>query len=91
MSKLKSDELLQRIAGANRRADERITISLSRDCIPVLEKYRKRDAGDGGRSRRQSLGQVAEELILAADELLQRYAREGENPPQREADEKTAR
>lgn len=91
MSMSMSDELLQRIAGSNGAPDEKITISLDRRIVPILEKWRKREAVSGGKTRRQALGSVAEDLIWAADELLSRYAKEVENPPQREAEIKVGR
>ena len=74
-SKSVSDALLQRIAAENER-DEGITVRLNRRLLPVLERYRRREAMNGSRSRRQSLGEVAGELIAAADELLRQRAGE---------------
>lgn len=74
MSNSMSGELLKRITAANGKDNERITVSLDRRLLAVLEKYRKRDSGNGRRSRRQSLGEVAGELIVAADELLEQRA-----------------
>ena len=76
MHDAKSDELLRRISGADDTGSHTITVSLDRRTVlPILERYRGREPGAGTRSRRQSLGEVAQELIVAADELLQERAR----------------
>lgn len=70
MAGSKSEELLGRLRAGQDDGEGKITLSVERSIVPVLERYRKRVSVQGNRSRRQSYGEVAQELIIAADELL---------------------
>lgn len=71
-----TNNLLKRMAERNDEQDGRLTISVDRRVLPILEKYRARESGGAGKARRASLGETAVELIEVAEELLQRYAHE---------------
>lgn len=53
---------------------ETIAIRITRELIPVLTKYRGKVVGSDGKKKAESWGAVAENLIRAADEMLEARA-----------------